>query len=184
MVFIKKVKMFKRFLSNKLYPVIWLSIVVIISVVILAAVNGVTSSVLEQRKIEETGGILEVIFPQMDRYEIEDEIYVIYQDEGKAGYAFIASGSGYGGEIEILVGVDTSFEIKGISILSQTETPGLGARITESDFTDQFKGISINEVALESEGGKIDAITGATTSSRAVVDTIKKKMGEVIDSLE
>jgi Na+-translocating ferredoxin:NAD+ oxidoreductase subunit G len=176
--------MFKRFLSNKIYPVIWLSIVVVISVSLLAAVNGITSSVLEERKIEETKSILEVIFPEMSRYEMEDEIYIIYQDGEKAGYGFIASGSGYGGTIEILVGVDTGFNIKGISILSQTETPGLGARITESTFTEQFKGISVSDVALKSEGGKIDAITGATTSSRSVVDTIRKKMEEVINNLE
>ncbi len=176
--------MLKKILSNKAYPIIFLAIIVTISVVLLVLINSVTSSVLKTRKAEEITNLLENIFPQMSNYEIENEIYVIYQDGEKTGYAFTASGSGYGGNIDILVGIDSGFKIKGISILSQTETPGLGAGITESSFTDQFKGLSINDIALKSEGGKIDAITGATISSRAVVDAIQKKMTEVINSLE
>jgi len=135
-------------------------------------------------QVEEIENTLRSIFPEMSRYEIEDGIYVIYEDGEKAGYAFTAAGGGYGGNIDILVGLDSGFEIKGISILSQTETPGLGARITESSFTDQFKGLSADSIALRSEGGNIDAITGATISSRAVVEAIQGKMKEVIENLE
>jgi electron transport complex protein RnfG len=120
----------------------------------------------------------------MSEYKFEDEVYMIYQDGEKSGYAFIASGSGYGGDIDILVGLDSDFKIKDISIITQTETPGLGARITESTFTDQFKGLSADEIALRSNNGMIDAITGATISSKAVVDTVREKMIEIIESLD
>ena len=173
-----------KILSNKAYPVVFLSVIVIVSVVLLMAVNSLTSSIVESRRVEEITGILENIFPEMSEYELEDEVYIIYEDGEKAGYAFMASGSGYGGNIDILVGLDSGFGIKGVSILSQTETPGVGNRITESSFTDQFKGLSASDIALKSEGGKIDAITGATISSRAVVDAIQKKMVEIIDTLE
>ncbi|MBC8387261.1 MAG: RnfABCDGE type electron transport complex subunit G [Actinobacteria bacterium] len=176
--------MFKKILSNKAYPVVFLAIIVTVSVVLLIAINSFTSPVVESRRVEEITGLLENIFPEMSQYELEGEVYIIYQDNEKAGYAFIASGSGYGGNIDILVGLDNSFGIKGVSILSQTETPGLGSRITESLFTDQFKGLSLSDITLKSEGGKIDAITGATISSRAVVNAIKEKMVEIIDSLE
>ena len=176
--------MFKKILSNKAYPVVFLAIIVTVSVVLLIAVNSLTSSVVESRRVEEITGILENIFPEMSQYELEGEVYIIYQDNEKAGYAFKASGSGYGGDIDIVVGLDNSFGIKGISILSQTETPGVGTKITESSFTDQFKGLSVSDIALKSEGGKIDAITGATISSRAVVDAIKEKIVEIIDTLE
>ena len=173
-----------KILSNKAYPVVFLAVIVIVSVVLLIAVNSITSSIVESRKREEIKGILENIFPEMSQYELEDEVYIIYEDGERAGYAFIARGSGYGGDIDILVGLDNGFGIKGVSILSQTETPGVGSRITESLFTDQFKGLSASDIALKSEGGKIDAITGATISSRAVVDAIQKKMVEIIDTLE
>ncbi|PIU28762.1 MAG: electron transporter RnfG [Candidatus Hydromicrobium americanum] len=176
--------MFKKILSNKAYPVVFLAVIVIVSVVLLIAVNSLTSSIVESRRVEEITGILENIFPEMSQYELEDEVYIIYQDNEKAGYAFMASGSGYGGDIDIVVGLDNSFGIKGVSILSQTETPGVGSKITESLFTDQFKGLSASDIALKSEGGKIDAITGATISSRAVVNAVKEKIVEIIDTLE
>jgi len=173
-----------KILSNKAYPIVFLAVIVIVSVVLLIAVNSLTSSIVESRRVEEITGILKKIFPEMSQYELEDEVYIIYEDGEKAGYAFMASGSGYGGNIDILVGLDSNFGIKGVSILSQTETPGVGTRITESSFTGQFEGLSASDIALKSEGGKIDAITGATISSRAVVDAIKKKMVEIIDTLE
>lgn len=176
--------MLKRFLSNKAYPVIFLAVVVTISVALLTMVDSFTSSVIETRKAEEVKGILENIFPGMTDFEIEDEIYVIYEDGKKRGYGFSARGSGYGGNIEIFVGLNEGFEIAGISILSQTETPGIGSKITESSFTDQFKGLTVSDIALKPEGGKIDAITGATVSSRAVVNAVKEKMAEIVESLE
>jgi len=176
--------MLKKVLSNKAYPIVFLAVIVTISVVLLIAVNSFTSTVVESRRGEEVTAILEEIFPEMSRYELEDEVYTIYQDDTKTGYAFKASGNGYGGNIDILVGLDNNFTIIGISILSQTETPGVGSRITENSFTDQFKGLSANDIALSSEGGKIDAVTGATISSRAVIDAIKEKIVEVIETLK
>jgi len=173
-----------KILSNKAYPVVFLAVIVIVSVVLLIAVNSITSPIVKNMQVEEIKNTLRSIFPEMSQYELDDEVYIIYKDGEKAGYAFIASGSGYGGNIDILVGLDSGFGIKGVSILSQIETPGVGSRITESSFTDQFKGLSASDIALKSEGGKIDAITGATISSRAVVKAIQKKMVEIIDTLE
>jgi len=174
----------KKILSNKAYPVVFLAIIVIVSVTLLMVVNSITSPIVKNTQVEEIKNTLRSIFPEMSQYELEDEIYIIYQDGEKAGYAFIASGSGYSGDIDILVGMDNDFVIKDISVLSQIETPGLGSRITESSFTDQFKGLSATDIALKADGGKIDAVTGATISSRAVVNAVQKKMIEIIDSFE
>jgi len=173
-----------KILSNKAYPVVFLAVIVVASVVLLMVVNSITSPIVKNMQVEEIKNTLRSIFPEMSEYELEDEIYIIYQDGEKAGYAFIASGSGYSGDIDILVGMDNDFVIKDISVLSQIETPGLGSRITESSFTDQFKGLSATDIALKADGGKIDAVTGATISSRAVVNAVQKKMIEIIDSFE
>ncbi|GAH28060.1 unnamed protein product [marine sediment metagenome] len=173
-----------KILSNKAYPVVFLAVIVVASVVLLMVVNSITSPIVKNMQVEEIKNTLRSIFPEMSEYELEDEIYIIYQDGEKAGYAFIASGSGYSGDIDILVGMDNDFVIKDISVLSQIETPGLGSRITESSFTDQFKGLSASDIALKADGGKIDAVTGATISSRAVVNAVQKKMIEIIDSFE
>ena len=173
-----------KILSNKAYPVVFLAVIVIVSVVLLIAFNSITSPIVKNMQVEEIKNTLRSIFPEMSQYELEDEVYIIYQDGEKTGYAFMASGSGYSGDIDILVGMDNDFVIKDISVLSQTETPGLGSRITESFFTDQFKELSATDIALKADGGKIDAVTGATISSRAVVNAVKEKMIEIIDSLE
>lgn len=173
-----------KILSNKAYPVVFLAVIVVASVVLLMVLNSITSPIVKNMQVEEIKNTLRNIFPEMSQYELKDEIYIIYQDGEKAGYAFMASGSGYSGDIDIMVGLDSGFGIKSISILSQTETPGLGSRITESSFTDQFKGLSASDIALKVDGGKIDAVTGATISSRAVVNAVKEKIVEIIDSLE
>jgi electron transport complex protein RnfG len=53
------------------------------------------------------------------------------------------------------------------------ETPGLGARVAEESFTSRFRGLSAEEIALSSEGGKVDAITGATQSSAALTEGVR-----------
>jgi electron transport complex protein RnfG len=124
----------------------------------------------EQLKLEQR---LQETFPEMSSYEFEDDIYTIYSDGEQIGYAFVAVGKGYGGDINILVGLEDENTVKGITIISQEETPGLGTRIAESPFIDQFLGIDIDDVALSKDGGKVDAITGSTISSAAVVDAVR-----------
>lgn len=176
--------MLKKILSNKIYPIFFLTFVVAISVILLMFINNITSPIVTIKQNEKIQTILGSIYPDMSRFEYEDEIYTIYSDEEVIGYAFAASGSGYGGRINILVGIDSDFKIMDISILSQVETPGFGSKITESSFTDQFKGLSASDIALRAAGGKIDAITGATISSRALINIVRNKIMEVIGNLQ
>ena len=76
---------------------------------------------------------------------------------------------GYGGDLKIMVGVDlVNDRLTGMEAVSHSETPGLGARIEEKGFRRQWKGLPIDqEVAVTADGGVIDAISGATTTSRA-----------------
>ncbi|MBM3709310.1 MAG: FMN-binding protein [Actinobacteria bacterium] len=80
--------------------------------------------------------------------------------------------------------MDSNYQIKGISILSNTETPGLGTRITEISFTDQFKGLGLEDISLSKDGGKIDAITGATISSRAVTNAVRDEIEKKIETIK
>ncbi|MCG8401928.1 MAG: RnfABCDGE type electron transport complex subunit G, partial [Firmicutes bacterium] len=84
------------------------------------------------------------------------------------------SPDGYGGEIRLMVGFDTEGVVTGTSVLSHTETPGLGAKMTEESFQAQFRGIdpAREPLAVVKDGGTIDALTAATISSRAFVEAI------------
>jgi electron transport complex protein RnfG len=90
------------------------------------------------------------------------------------GVAAKGSASGYAGPVEVIVGIDSKGIIMGIEILNHRETPGLGSRITENLFLNRFKGRELgNEIKLRADGGDIDAITGATISSRAVSEGVE-----------
>ncbi|MFO7535228.1 MAG: FMN-binding protein [Kiritimatiellia bacterium] len=101
--------------------------------------------------------------------------------EGEAGPAYVipATGSGLWGEITAMVGFREDRSLSGIAFTRQTETPGLGARITEEWFTSQFKG-KRPPLSLVAEGTrsaspeKIDAITGASITSKAVRDIVNR----------
>jgi len=166
------------------FPVIFITLIVFVAVMLLSVVDGYTREQIEYQEEQKRLGMLTEMFPDMSEYDFEDDIYIIYADGAKIGYAFLAVGRGYGGTITILVGLENETTIKGIAVVSQSETPGLGARITESSFVDEFAGLNISEVAVKRDGGQIDALTGATISSRAVADAVRTTAMEKIKSLE
>ncbi len=90
-----------------------------------------------------------------------DSIHLVIQNGGVCGYAASVSPSGFGGPVNIMVGVDSAGTVMGVKIVSMSETPGLGSRVGGEEFLSQFDGKS-GEVA-------VDAISGATISSTAVM---------------
>lgn len=173
------------------YPIIFLTIVVAGSVITLAVTDSVTRERIEQEKIRAIVETLSEQFPDMTDFVFDEaiEVYTVYADETGVdeniiGYAFEAEGSGYGGAIEILVTLQDLETMNGISIIGHMETPGLGAKIVESSFTDQFSGIAVSDVALRRDDGQIDAISGATISSSAVVKAVYETAVEKIELLK
>lgn len=169
---------------KKVFPLISVTVVVFIAVILLGLTDTVVRPKIEWQKEQKIQRMLFEIFPNMTEHTLEDDIYMIYYNGAEIGFAFLAVGKGYGGLIDILVGLEDETTIKGVTIVSHLESPGLGARIISSSFRDQFVGVNIADVALTQKGGEIDAITGATISSRAVVDAIRATAMEKVKSLE
>ncbi len=86
------------------------------------------------------------------------------------------SGEGFGGNVELMVGILADGVINKVSVLSQTETPGLGANMVQPKFKDQFDGKNPADFKLKvkKDGGDVDAITAATISSRAFTQAVDK----------
>ena len=107
---------------------------------------------------------------------IDDIAYPIFfrtKDEHVAGLAVETTGrGGYGGDVVLLIGIDLAEDrLLGMEVVSHSETPGLGARIEEEAFRQQWQGLpAMAPVGLQGGNGSIDAISGATVTSRAVVD--------------
>ncbi len=173
-----------NFKNTKVYPIFILTAVVLVSVTVLMFINSLTKPVVAEHKREEINALLQNIYSNMDDYEYKDEIYKVLEGEEIIGYAFVTKGKGYGGEITIMVGLNKDLQIKDVAIMSHTETPGLGSRVDESSFTSQFEGLTAEDIALAKNDGKIDAVSGATISSEAVVSAVREEMKEKIKSIK
>jgi electron transport complex protein RnfG len=100
--------------------------------------------------------------------------YITKKRGTPTGVVFMVSAVGYGGTIDLMVGLSPEGTITGVQVLKHTETPGLGAKITEEKFLQQFtaKNVQNTNWALKKEGGDIDQISGATISPQAVVKSL------------
>jgi len=109
-------------------------------------------------------------------------LYKVSRDKRLAGWVIKAGGQGYADKIELLVGVDPAVKtVTGLFILDQKETPGLGNKITFPEWRRQFVGKPTDQpldVIKSGPGGAhtIDAVTGATISSRSVTRIVNRVM--------
>ncbi|MFH1930996.1 MAG: RnfABCDGE type electron transport complex subunit G [Pseudomonadota bacterium] len=118
--------------------------------------------------------------PLVDRFKLpdgkEERSFFVGVFDGKANIvALEAFGKGFGGDIGVIVAVNVeNDEIVGIGVTTHSETPGLGSRAkTDPSLSEQFKGSPIKEpFKVKSDGGQIDAISGATVSSRGVCSAV------------
>jgi Na+-translocating ferredoxin:NAD+ oxidoreductase subunit G len=117
-------------------------------------------------------------------------LYRVAQDNKVAGWVAKADGQGYGDKVELLIGVDPDVQkITGLFVLEQKETPGLGNRISEPQWRNQFVGKStaapLHVVKGKGEGpDTIDAITGATISSRRITAIVNNTVSSLRGRLD
>ena len=108
------------------------------------------------------------------------DIYEVQVNGESVGYAITVSASGSQGTIEMMVGVDTEGTVTGVSIVSHSETSGIGTKVmnNEDGVLDQFKGKSAAD-GTPSVGTTVDAITGATVSTRGVTTGVNAALAAV-----
>jgi electron transport complex protein RnfG len=114
--------------------------------------------------------------PIADRFTLKDgdverTFFVAKYDGDPRGIAFETSGKGFGGDVGVMVGIDVKDDkLLGVGVTTHSETPGMGARAkTDPSFVSQFKGLSATEpFKVSADGGSINALSGATITSRAV----------------
>ena len=142
----------------------------------LAGVNAVTKPIIEELNAKATQEAIMAVLPGGFDTEINDFsdatgiVSKVYQ--GANGYAVEVGPSGFDNTITMMVGIDNEGKVLGISVVSHTETAGLGAVSAAGTpagiaFRDQFMGTS-GSVSVTKDGGEINAITGATITSRAI----------------
>ena len=106
---------------------------------------------------------------------------------GELGYVVTTTNSeGYGGDIQITVGIKADGTVNGVSILSISETAGLGMKATEPSFYEQYHGKLTDSFYVAKDGGNgeaIDAISGATITTRAVTNAVNAALGYYLNAL-
>ena len=194
----------QAFSETRIYPIFFMLIVAIFFGTILAVFyHSTTERIREHQELRLKSAILalfelpmEDIQESYDQHIKEEETahllyYTAHVDNLDLGYCFLISGNGLWGGISALLAVNTDFtKILGLHILAQNETPGLGGRIGEESFQNQFTGKSfvlddeIIEFRLVPENEptanrEINQITGATSSSQAVVSMIYRNLQRI-----
>ncbi len=155
-----------------------------------------TKSKIEENKKKEFERSVSILVSGVSRNSERDidgySVFYLYDDNSSLiSYAIIAKGNGYQGEIKVLIILSKDLKfIKGIEILENIETPGLGGKIASLDFKSQFKnlrilsGIDYVKGREPSKPNQIQAITGATISSSSIVKIINLALDRVIPRIK
>lgn len=162
---------------------------------LLAVTNSVTAKDISARAMEDRLNSLGQVIPDSihdnnlvnDAITMKNErdkeitVYRATKDGKVTGLAYEIFGSGYAGEIKLMLGVDAKGKVLGVRVLAHKETPGLGDKIEvkKTDWITRFTDLSLGNPPLEKwkvkkDGGQFDQFAGATITPRGVVRAIKE----------
>lgn len=167
-----------------LKPAISLLAISGVAACLLGYVNAITAEPIAIAELDTIKASVKEVLPEVAEISEEDIVnvddentdvtqYIVAKNQAGdiIGYAISVTTNGFGSGLKLMYGIDTEGTVTGLSVIDcSNETPGLGANIgTNASFREQFKGVS-EDVAVVKDGGNIDAITGATITSRAVAN--------------
>lgn len=169
-------------LKDYLVPTLTLFIICLVATALLGITNDVTAPIIEELAVETEMNSRKTVFPDAAEFgeakaKGEASIAPALDEAGNTiGYVVVNIAKGYGGDVSVMTGINADGKVTGINILSHSETAGLGAKATGKDFRSQFEGLISGITVSKDKAGdnSIDAITGATITSRAVVNAVNE----------
>lgn len=154
---------------------------------LLGFANEITKEPIAKQVQQSKEEAMKQTLPQADKFEFievdlpEDsiilEVNAGYKGDTLEGFAVKVAPKGYGGAIEMMVGVSKDGVLQGVKVVSHSETPGLGANAQNAAFTSQYEGKSGELKVVKTTPGaddEIQAITGATITSKAVTSGVNE----------
>ena len=149
-----------------------LCLITLVAALLLAGVNKITAPRIAEAEEKASVDAMKKIIPDADSFEAMNEnVTAAKKGDKTIGFCTKVTTVGYGGDISMMVGIDTYGTVCGIEILSHNETAGLGANITNDDFKKTYTGAQVPQ--NPNDKTQIATITGATISSRAVANGVK-----------
>ena len=155
----------------------------------LGYIYEITKGPIEQSNLNKKIEAIKQVVPEFNNNPFEEmlrlptgegdslDVYIAKMNDDIVGYAISTyTRNGFSGDILLMAGFNSTGSIYNITVLEHKETPGLGTKMVEPDFKDQFKDLNPSEVNMKvrKDGGQIDAITSATISSRAFCDAVQR----------
>ncbi len=167
-----------------IYPTLILAAICLIVSLALSSTNALTKDKIADINNENTKKAMSRVL-KADNYTEETfdgKTYYIANDGGApTGYIFITSANGYGGEVKVMTAVLPDKTVKAVEILDiSSETPGLGQNAAKENFYGQFSskcsGITVVKSGADENKNEINAVTGATITSRAVTKSVNEAL--------
>jgi electron transport complex protein RnfG len=170
-----------------------LFVVALVAVTLLAVLNQVTKGKIEDAEAQARNEVYQSVFAEASKFETiendyqpDDASIVINSvleaqdaDLNDIGYVFdVTSKNGYGGDVQIAVGIKNNGEVTAFKVISASETPGLGAKSMEDEYASQFAGLSglapigFSKTGADRSKNEIDAISGATITTTATTQAV------------
>lgn len=153
-------------------PIVVLAGICLVITALLAFTNSATEPVIQKASLERAQAARKEIIPDADDFELleveglPDTVTEVYKATNDGGYIFMLRTTGYGGEMDLICGIDDDGRIISVNTLKHSETKGMGSKTTEEPYRNQYVG---KDESLEG----VEAITGATVSSKAYKGAIE-----------
>lgn len=170
-----------------LLPALILTAICATATLLLALTNMLTQGKIAANADEKAAESRMLVLEAADYVQLDEEgkVYgALDFNRHQTGVVVVTETKGYGGTIQVMTGVRTSGEVSGVTILSMSETPGLGAKTKEEAFLAQYLGTNDPDLAVNKDGGNIQAVSGATISSRAVTDAVNAAIAIAVAYLD
>ena len=190
-----KITYFYKKISDIATPTAVLAIICIVVTLALSSANALTHKKIATLAVEKQNMAMAKLI-EADEYQEKTfndkwNYHIAIKDGETLGYIFTVAAKGYGGDIQVMTAVNLDGTIAAVEILDASgETPGLGQNVTKQNFYSQFAGLKENITVIKggsanAENNEINAVTGATISSKAVTEAVNqalKYVEELVDA--
>ena len=167
--------------SNLTNMALVLGITCLVCSAVLGGAYAITKDPIDAAAAEKTNRAIAQVLPHFAEasYNEEGHYYTATDGDALVGYAIESTVVGFGGDLSLMVGITPDGVVYNTSVLSHSETPGLGAKCTtDPKFVSQWKGFNpaVKKLSVKKDGGDVDAITASTITSRAYAQAVSNAL--------
>ncbi len=168
-----------------LIPTIALFVICLIATALLALANSVTAPIIDELAVKTAIETRKTVLSEADSFEEKTSNGINYvialdKDGNQVGMVFTTTSKSYGGDLQVMTGVDNDGKVTGIELLQINDTAGLGMNAKNESFTEQFVGLVKDILVMKNssnhDNNEITALTGATITSNAVADAVNEAL--------